>query len=330
MESEAEATLERERTGTCTVTCVLVFSAAEDDAPATLETYLKALEASPRPAELVLVNNGLGGAFSDRMRSILEEVEVPSKLLQLHRQAADSRAFALGFREATGDVVVTLPSYVQVAPEEIDRLVDHVASGELDCVASWRNPRVDSRWDAQKSSVFNALTPRVGGKRFHDLNCGLRAMRRSVVEDVPVYGDLFRFLPILASKHGYRTGEVEVKHVEERVRKGDYRVGVYLRRLLDLLTLLFISKFTSKPLRFFGLLGSAVLTVGIGVLAWVIFERLRGVGLSDRPMLVFGVLATVLGAQLFSVGLVGELIIFTHARDLEQYHVDKVFETPPG
>jgi hypothetical protein len=175
--------------------------------------------------------------------------------------------------------------------------------------------------------VFNRITRWLMGVSLQDLNSGLRVLRRELAEDVPIYGDLYRFWPLLAARQGYRVTEVETDHLQERVQKGDYRFGVYLRRALDLLTLFFLMKFTRKPLRFFGLLGSATLFLGSLVTGVLVIERLLGwTSLADRPALIFGVLLIVLGIQLFSLGLLGELIIFTYGNKLRDYRVETIYE----
>ena len=149
-------------------------------------------------------------------------------------------------------------------------------------------------------------------------------MKREVAESVPIYGDLARFLPILAAMQGYRISEVKTQHLEERTGRGDYRLRVYIRRILDLLTLFFLLDFTRKPLRFFGLPGSFTLMLGTVTLVTVTIQKLMGTGLADRPALVFGAILVVLGIQLFSLGLLGELIIFTHGRKMRDNHVETI------
>jgi hypothetical protein len=145
-------------------------------------------------------------------------------------------------------------------------------------------------------------------------------MRREITRDVPLYSELDRFLPILAEMQGYRVSEIKVRHLAERVKPGDGGLGVYFRRILDMMTLFFLFKFTRKPLRFFGLLGGATVVTG-GIIA---VQRLLGTPAADRPALLLAVLLTVLGVQLFSLGLLGELIIFVHGSKLGTRHVEKV------
>ncbi len=292
---------------------------------ATLDRYLDALEALEMSVDLTIVGNGSSSHKTERLADRLALRRVPSRIVCLHRGSDESTAIRAGLEASRGALVALLPPYLQTDPGKIREMLAALHAG-ADYVASWRMSRVDSKWGEVNSNLFNRLTRFMTGIPLHDLNSGLRVLRRELAEDVPIYGDLHRFWPLLAAKQGYRVTEVPMPHLEERVTRGDYRVGVYLRRLLDLLTLFFLIKFTRKPLRFFGLIGSGLLAVGGIITGMLCIERLLGMtSLADRPLLMFGVLMIVLGVQLFSLGLLGELIIFTHGRSLRDYHVDKIY-----
>jgi hypothetical protein len=197
-------------------------------------------------------------------------------------------------------------------------------------VASWRTPRIDSKSEQTKSRIFNWIAAWFSGVRLHDINSGLRVMRREVIEHLPLYGDLHVYLPILAARQGFRVGEVPVRHLQERPNRSARGASVYLRRALDLLTLFFLIRFTQKPFRFFGGIGS-ILLAGGGVITLVLgIDRLFfGTALANRPMLVLGTLLMVFGIQMFSLGLIGELIIFVSAGGMTDYQVEQVFESSP-
>jgi hypothetical protein len=175
--------------------------------------------------------------------------------------------------------------------------------------------------------VFHWLTARLTGAVFHDLTCGLRGMTREVAESLTLYGDLHRFIPVLAKRQGFRIAEVAVgQHPLDhgmRLRAP----GVYLRRMLDILIVLFLAKFTKKPLRFFGLIGMLLFVGGSAVTLYLGLYRLLGFGgIAERPLLLLGVLLMVLGVQLLSIGLIGEIVIFTHARQLKDYKVQEILD----
>jgi hypothetical protein len=152
-------------------------------------------------------------------------------------------------------------------------------------------------------------------------------MKRIVAEEVHLYGDLHRFLPLLAYQRGFKISEVPVQQSHHDFKRRVRRPGIYLRRLLDLLTLFFLLKFTKKPLRFFGLVGSLLSGLGGLILAYLGIYRLLELGpIAGRPLLVLGVLLIVMGLQLFSVGLLGEIIVFTHARELKDYQIEEILE----
>jgi glycosyltransferase involved in cell wall biosynthesis len=308
------------------VSLVWVFSYRDVDPERTLARYIASTEKLSDSTELIIVNNGGSSEKAQGVMEVLEKSSVRAKLMSFHRNTVESAALSAAFKETNGEEVVVLPSYLQIDPDDIGLLLSELRNGGCDYVASWRSPRVDSKGASKLSSLFNSLTRRLTCIKLHDVNSGMRAMKRQVIEEVQVYGDLARFLPVLAAMQGFRTGEVKVRHLEERVEKGDYRLGIILRRLLDMLTLFFLLKFTRKPLRFFGLIGSATLAAGLVLSSVLVIQRMLGQMLSDRPLFLVGMLLVVLGVQLFSIGLLGELIIFIHARDIREYKVDAIYE----
>jgi len=161
------------------------------------------------------------------------------------------------------------------------------------------------------------------------LNCYFRAIRREVLEDVAVYGDMYRFLPVIAYRQGYRVVEVQVRHLKEWGTTGFFGLGVYTRRFLDVLAVMFLTKFTLKPLRFFGTVGGAFSLIGVGIcvyLAVLKFGFHQAIG--GRPMFLLGVLLIVLGVQILGFGLVGEIIIFSQARNLKEYRIERIYDRP--
>ena len=308
------------------ISYIWMYSHAEPDLEETLGRYLAAIEAIPHGKELIAVDDGVGQPAQLPLVERLRAARFPTSFYHLHRGGGEAAALEAGLRHATGEIIVLLPSYRQIDEAEIPRITDAILKGPLDYIASWRHPRVDSWAERRLSEGFNAVTRQVTGIELHDITSGLRAMRRKVVEDVSLHGDLHRFLPVLAVMQGFKVGELEVRHVSERVRRGDYSPGIFVRRFLDLLTLLFVSRFTRKPLRFFGLLGTMAFALGTAVLLYLAVDRMLGKPLADRPLLVLGVLIFVLGAQLFSIGLLGELIIYIYGRDLREYKVDTIYE----
>ncbi len=248
------------------------------------------------------------------------------RVIRLRSVFGESVALSAGFEQARGDYILTLPIYFQISPADIDKILLPLGK-EYDLVTAWRYPRADSLLNRVESKIFNWLVCRITGIQVHDLGCGVTGMSREVALSLDIYGDLFRFLPILAYRLGYRIGEVKVSHCKRLKKSGVYGVGVYVRRLLDILTLFFIVKFTKKPLRFFGLLGFGCFGLGFISGLWLTaIKLLTNKPIADRPLLILAVLLIVLGIQLLSIGLIGEIIIFTHAKKIKEYNIEKILE----
>ena len=299
------------------------------DVEATIDCYANAIQEQSLPGSLTVVNNGLGDRISHLVSQRLRQNQIPATMVNFNVASPESVVFTMALKETSGDIVVVLPSYPQSDPQDISRMLDALNDG-LDYVASWRTPRVDSKKEQRRSSLFNSITRLLSGIELHDINSGLRVMRREVVADLPLYGDLHIYLPILAARQGFRVGEMPVRHLEERAASSGRVSGIYLRRALDLLTLFFLIRFTQKPFRFFGGIGAGLLTLGGGInLVLAIQKLFFSASLSDRPMLVLATLLMVLGIQMFSLGLIGELIIFVAAGGVKDYQIEHVYETDP-
>lgn len=292
----------------------------------TLESYLDSLTALSRPCRLIIVINGDASRISLKLQQMLEGAEIPTTLVELCRHSDTSTAFQTALGHTDSETLVVLPSYHQVDLGCLPEMLELIEDG-CGYVGSWRNPRVDSYGSRLRSAAFNRFTGWLTGARFHDINSGLRVMQRAAIENTTLHGELDRFLPVLAMIQGYRVAEVPTRHLQERTAKGDAHVNVYCRRLLDLLAVFFLVRFTQKPLRFFGVLGGTTLAAGAAGLAVLCVQRLQGAPLSDRPLLLFAALALVLGVQLFSLGLLGELFIFTHGRSTSGYAIEKIYES---
>lgn len=242
------------------------------------------------------------------------------KLLRFAREFGETAALRLGIERSRGDLVLTLPAYFQVQPEGISLLLQAVQSGADMAVAN-RSPRLDSWLNRAQSRVFHSIVGGVSDQRFHDMACGVRVMRRTVAETIPLYGDLHRFIPALALREGFRVEEVPVAQHPSDAKMRVYRPGVYFRRLLDIGAFFFLAKFTEKPLRFFGLVGSLFFGAGAVMSLVLLVERVEGQGIANRPALLLAVLLIALGVQLIGLGLVGEIIVHLRAPHRRAYRV---------
>jgi hypothetical protein len=221
---------------------------------------------------------------------------------------------------------LTLSSHFQTAPEGAQKVLEHLDDG-YDLVVTERCPRLDSLLNRFQSRVFHALTRWLTGVQLHDLSCRLKGMRRRVAREIDLYGDLHRFFPVLAYQRGFRVAEIAVAQDPRDERPGVRSPGIYLRRLLDIVTIFFLMKFIQKPLRFFGVVGGALLGAGACISAVLSVQRLWGsTALTDRPLLILGVLLVVFGFQTVSIGLLGEIIVFTRARKIRAYPVGEILD----
>jgi hypothetical protein len=222
---------------------------------------------------------------------------------------------------------VTLPAYPQIEPGDIRKLL--AALSTTDLAIGYRSPRHGNALDRARRSAFHGLVNFVTGARLRDLGCGVRAMRRQVLEEIDLYGDQHRFMPILAMRLGFRVSEIPMRQSAQDRHGRIYRPREYMHHLLDLFSIFFLMRFTKKPLRFFGMLGAVTFGVGAVLIAYLGMDRLFfSEPLADRPALLLASLLLVLGLQIFALGLLGELIIFTHARGLKDYRVEEIIQYP--
>lgn len=271
----------------------------------------------------------------DRLRGVLpvlrelqEEAEREIVIVLLGGRFGESAALTLGFERARGETVVTLASYFQVEPGGLRAALAELEQG-ADLVVGRRHPRIDSPFNRVQSRLFHWIVRRLTATDFHDVSCGFKVMRRRVARDLNLYGGLHRFIPLLALNHGFAVREVPVPQRNEDRSTRYHGTGVYLGRLLDVLTVFFLTKFTRMPLRFFGLMGSVLFASGFLVALVAAIEKIAfDTGISDRAVLLLGVLLMVLGVQTLSLGLIGEIIIFTHARNVREYRVAEVIRKP--
>ena len=290
-----------------------------------VQGYSEPLRSAGYPFELIFVLDGVHGRIVEDLAELSSEHPVKTVRLQ-GDGLGESIALSAGVARARGAFILNVPQYLQVEPDDLVKIVQALESG-ADFVATWRHPRVDPWLNRVQSTVFNWVLRAVMGIRFHDLNSGVRGMRRQVLEEVSVYGEMFRFLPVLAQRQGFNVVEVKVRHREEQGTLPFYGIGVYVRRVLDILAISFLTRFTQKPLRFFGILGIIAILIGIAVSLNPLYERvIQDVSIADRPIFVLGVILVAFGVQLIGFGLVGEIIIFTQASQMRDYRVDEVVQ----
>jgi hypothetical protein len=299
---------------------VTVLVLATERAEAIGELYRETREAFRTSGVEVEYVFALEPWFAGRAEDIRMAVpgEAPTILVSAHR-LGETGLLRMALPHCSSPRLLILPAYHRVAASSLPNLL--TALDQADLVVARRWPRKDALVNRIQSRVFHRLTGWVTGIRVHDIASGVRAVRREVLEQVPLYGDLYRFLPVLAARDGFRVREEDSAQHPADAPARVYRPAVYLRRMLDLLGLYFLVRFTEKPLRFFGLIGAVLALVGGFVLVIVFLQKVGGQGIADRPLLLLGVLFVVLGVQAVALGLIGEIIVHIHASRYRRYRL---------
>jgi glycosyltransferase involved in cell wall biosynthesis len=286
-----------------------------------------ALEPGGEEWEAVFVDDGsTDGTFAALTR--LHAAERNVRVVRLRRNFGKSAALAAGFAQAEGNVVVTIDGDLQDDPQEIPRLLAKLEEG-FDLVSGWKARRRDRLSRRVPSRIFNRVTGWVSGLRLHDMNCGLKAYRAEVVKGLRIYGELHRFIPVLAHYRGFRVAELPVNHRPREHGRSRYGIERYLRGFFDLLTVTFIGRYRTRPLHLFGGLGLLLGLAGAAVLGYLTVLKAAGHAIGHRPLLTLGVLLVVVGMQFFSLGLLGEMITSQHEEragraELADRNVDEV------
>jgi glycosyltransferase involved in cell wall biosynthesis len=294
-----------------------------DDLPTLINEYAEALNDADISFELIVVLDGTKEAVLEGLRGF-NAGQSWLKVIQFSREFGESAALMAGFSEARGDVLLTLPAYWQVQPAEIPVFIESAADDD-DILIVVRRQRVGSAFERIRRRLFHGILKGITGHSYRDLGCGVRLLKRAVAEEITLYGDQHRFLPVLAARRGFRVREVELAQSPNDRFRGRYRLREYLHRILDIMTVFFLVRFTKKPLRFFGSIGFLTAGFGATVVLLLVTQRLfYGMPLADRPALLLGSLLVVLGVQFFALGLLGELIIFSHAADSKEYAIRSI------
>lgn len=282
-----------------------------------------ALELVGSEFELLIIFDGSAPPVP---RALLDAAQADHRLrvFRFDQTFGEATVLRAGFERSRGVRILTLAAYFQVRAEGI-RDVLRALDGGADLVVTRRWPRSDGWLNRLQSHSFHAIVHRVAGIRFRDMACGLRGMRREVAEAIPLYGDLHRFIPAFAMREGFRVVEIDVPQHASDARPRVYGLGVYVRRVLDILTFFFLAKFTEKPLRFFGLIGAALAVTGALISVVLLAQRLTGQGIANRPLLLLGALLLAIGIQVIGLGLVGEIIVHLRAPHRRSYRIRETF-----
>jgi glycosyltransferase involved in cell wall biosynthesis len=274
------------------------------------------LDVRDEPWEVVFVDDGsTDGSLGVLTRLHDETTNVV--VVHLRRNFGKAAALQAGFLEARGDVIVTLDADLQDDPSEIPQLLAKLDEG-FDLVSGWKARRNDPWTRRLLSRVFNWATAVVSGVRLHDVNCGLKAYKAEVLRGMRLYGELHRFIPILASYRGFRVAEIPVNHRAREHGRSRYGLSRYLRGFFDLLSVTFMGRYRHRPLHLFGGVGLVMGFAGTLILAYLTVIKIGGAAIGHRPLLTLGVLFIVVGIQLVSLGLLSELITSQHEERMDE------------
>lgn len=274
-----------------------------------LERVLQQLEHDGRISghEIIFIDDGSSDGTSDVLKRLYRES--PSiGIIRFRTNMGKSAALSQGFKTCNGDVIVTIDSDLQDDPTEIPELLTTLQEG-FHVVSGWKAERKDPFSKTLPSRLYNWVTRMASGLPLHDFNCGLKIYHRDVLKEIRVYGQLHRFLPVLAHWRGFRVGEKKVHHRPRRYGKSKYGFSRFAAGLLDFLTVLFLMRYRRQPLHLFGLVGLLLFAVGMGVNIYLAIVWIQTHAIGGRPLLTFGLLSTILGFQFISIGLLGEMMV---------------------
>ncbi len=278
--------------------------------------------------EVILINDG----STDRSWDIVQRLSQGNKSIKginFTRNYGKSAALDAGFRKAEGEVVITMDADLQDSPEEIPGLYTMITGG-FDVVSGWKKERHDPISKTIPSKFFNGITRWISGIQLHDFNCGLKAYKNKVVKNISVYGEMHRYIPLLAKWNGFpKIGEKVVQHQARKYGYSKFGLERFLNGFLDLITVSFVHRYKKKPMHFFGTLGTLSFLSGFLITCWLIFQKIYGLNqglkvreIVDQPLFFLALVAIIIGVQLFVTGFIAELMTSTQSKEAE-YKIDE-------
>lgn len=291
------------------ISIIIPFFNEEDNLALLQDRLTEVLTKIGDPYEIVLIDDG---SIDDSVEMINQK-DKHIVLVQHRKQMGKGKALLNGFNASKGDILVFMDADLQDDPDELPRFIAKIKEG-YDLVNGWRKKRHDNVIKTLPSLIGNRLILRnVLRSQYHDINCGFKAMRREIMEEISLYGDNFRFLPVAAEKQGFRTTEIPIKHHERHQGKSKYGFFKRFSIFADIFTAYFLYRFSEKPLHFFASVGGALFLVGFGVNLYLTIERLFfDVLLVTRPLLQLGTLLIIVGIQIILTGVIAELVVYMH------------------
>jgi glycosyltransferase involved in cell wall biosynthesis len=306
---------------------IIPYSQAQryDPVPELYFSYKRMLDNTGLNYEVIYIIDGTRDVFQKETKKIYRLKEAGEKItiIKLAKWFGEGTALAIAFENSNGEKILTLPPFEQIDVNDIPKVIE--ALKNYDMAVGNRSPQLGRMLNRIHSKIFHYLISFRGDFHFNDLECNVRCFKRKILEKVFIYGEQHRFLPILAHRYGFKVLEVNIAQSQKDTLQPLLPIGTYLRRYMDLMSIFFLVKFTKKPLRFFGISGVFTFFIGALLTIYLFIERIfLGVALANRPLLLFDLLLFVTGIQLFAIGLIGEIIIFSHAKELKDYTIEKI------
>jgi glycosyltransferase involved in cell wall biosynthesis len=294
------------------ISVVIPLYNEEESIPQLYAGLTSALDGYGRPYEVIIVDDGSRDRSFELLRDLVAQ-DPRFSVIRLRRNFGQTAAFAAGFAHARGEVVITMDADLQNDPRDVPLLMAKVDEG-YDIVSGWRKDRQDRFWDRRlPSMIANALISNVTDVRLHDYGCSLKAYRRDVLKHVRLYGELHRFIPALASQVGGTVTEVPVNHHARKFGRSKYGISRTVRVALDLITVWFLGSYATRPIHVFGTMGLLSAAAGFLIGFYLTFLKIFfNQDIGTRPLLLLGVLLVVIGVQLITMGLLGEMVIRTY------------------
>jgi glycosyltransferase involved in cell wall biosynthesis len=278
--------------------------------------------------EIIFVDDGSRDGSFTVLRA-LHKRDPRVRVIRFRRNFGKTPALVAGFAQAHGDIVFTMDADLQDDPTEISRFLEKLAEG-YDLVSGWKYPRHDPPTKTVPSYFFNRMVGITTGVKLHDMNCGFKAYRHELLDDIKLYGELHRFVPVLAHQRGFRVTEVKVRHHQRKYGKSKFGARRFLRGFLDLLMVLFLMSYLRTPLRLFGMIGLLATLAGLVVDGYVVADRFLPFGsqqpIHERPLLFVGIMLLIFGVSFILTGLQSEMIRHFAYRPSDEYSVRQVLE----
>ncbi|MBK8518552.1 MAG: glycosyltransferase family 2 protein [Saprospiraceae bacterium] len=288
------------------------------------EWIVKVMEDNGFSYEIIFIDDG----SNDRSWDVIENLkQIDSQVIgiKFRRNYGKSAGLNVGFEHSCGDVVITMDADLQDSPDEIPELYHMIKDGKFDIVSGWKKKRFDPISKTIPTKLYNFVTSRMSGVHLHDMNCGLKAYNSEVVKNIEVYGEMHRYIPVIAKWAGFTNiGEKVVQHRARKYGSTKFGLSRFLYGPLDLASIMFMGKFGKRPMHFFGVIGTFIFTGGLGILIWMSMEKIiyNTIGIANRPAFYLGILMVIVGVQLFIAGFLGELISRS-ASERNTYKIDR-------